>query len=212
MNNSFQNKLLNYEATPAPEVWNKIAASLDDTSQMLSQKLYAFEQTPSQNVWEKINSNLDSSSDKETKVVPFFTRYRRPLKYSGALAIFILIAVVTTLLISKNTVSEVPQQTMNKQKLNELKSDSVTNKVSAITIQNRLLTYKEAPDNHLVFTTLDSQTFRLPKKMLNELICIENDVACKAKIQKLQQKIALTSFASDFFGVVDILKNVRENQ
>jgi len=111
MNNQLQNKLLHYEAPPPEGVWDKIAASLDkNISLALSEKLYQYEEEPSPIVWQNISSQLDNSIKLKAKVVPFYVRHRRPLKYSGAVAIFIFLAVLTSLFISKKTESELPSQ------------------------------------------------------------------------------------------------------
>jgi hypothetical protein len=109
MSSQLQNKLFNYEVRPRKEVWDDIATSLDETiSPSLSEKLYRFQETPSPAIWQKIISKLDVPLAERSTVVPFHIRYRRPLKYSGAAAILIFLAVVTSLLISKRTESEVP--------------------------------------------------------------------------------------------------------
>lgn len=111
MSSQLQHKLLNYEAPPPEGVWNKITASLDENILLtLSRKLYQYEAEPSVTVWQTISSQLDNSVKQEAKVVPFHIRYRRPLKYSAAVAIFALIALVTSLFVSKKTESEVPAQ------------------------------------------------------------------------------------------------------
>ena len=111
MDSQLQNKLLHYEVQPPKGVWNKIAASLDENiSHAVSEKLYQYEEEPSPLVWQNISTQLDSSVPEKTKVVPFYIRYRRPLKYSGAVAIFICLAVLTSLLISKKTESELPAE------------------------------------------------------------------------------------------------------
>ncbi|MBO9683004.1 MAG: hypothetical protein J7502_10115 [Flavisolibacter sp.] len=111
MSSQLQNKLLHYEVQPPEGVWNKIAASIEENfSPSLSEKLHEYEQAPPSGVWQNIVSQLDTPTVEETKVVPFYIRYRRPLKYSGAVAIFIFLAVLTSLLISKKTESEFPAE------------------------------------------------------------------------------------------------------
>lgn len=111
MSNQFQHKLFNYEVPPPEGAWNKIAASLDgNVSLTLAEKLYQYEEEPSSLVWQNISSQLDNSASKQAKVVPFYVRYRRPLKYSSAVAIFIFLAMITSLFISKKTESEVSPQ------------------------------------------------------------------------------------------------------
>src|SRR5690242_2547379 len=107
MSSPIQNKLLHYEVPPPAGNWEKIAASLDEVHPgSLSEKLYHFEAAPPQDIWQKINQKL--SSKNQARVIPFYVRYRRPLKYSGAVAIFIFAAVLVSLLVSKKTESELP--------------------------------------------------------------------------------------------------------
>lgn len=109
MSNELQNKFLHYEVQPPEGVWDKIAASLDDTIPLsISKKLYQFEANPPASSWQNIAAELNNTIKEKAKVVPFFTRYRRPLKYSGAVAAFIFLAVITSLFISKKTESEIP--------------------------------------------------------------------------------------------------------
>lgn len=128
MSSQLQDKLLHYEVSPPEGVWNKIAASLDQNfSLTLSEKLYQYEEEPSTKIWQNISLQLDSPVfdtpvSEKNKVVPFYVRYRRPLKYSGAVAIFIFVAVLTSLFISKKTESELTsQETANS---NTVKKDS----------------------------------------------------------------------------------------
>lgn len=111
MSSQLQHKLLHYEVPPPAGVWDKIAVSLDENVALtLSEKLYRYEEEPSELVWKNISSQLDSSVPEQARVVPFHVRFRRPLKYSGAVAIFIFVAVLTSLFISKKTESEVPAE------------------------------------------------------------------------------------------------------
>lgn len=111
MSNQLQHKLLSYEVHPPEGVWNKIAASLDENiSFTVSEKLFNYEEEPSRLVWQSISSQLENSIPEQAKVVPFYIRYRRPLKYSGAVAIFIFLAMMTSLFITKKTESEIPPQ------------------------------------------------------------------------------------------------------
>lgn len=111
MSNQLQHKLLHYEVPPPEGTWNKIATSLNENvSFTLSEKLYQYEEEPSPLVWQNISSQLENSIPEQAKVVPFYVRYRRPLKYTSAVAIFIFLAMITSLFISKKTESEVSPQ------------------------------------------------------------------------------------------------------
>ena len=114
MDSLIQNKLLHYEIQPPEGAWDRIAASLaEDISPAFSQKLYEYEQSPLPVVWQNIVGQLEGSGNEKAKVVPFYIRYKRPLKYSGAVAIFVVLAVATSLLVSKKTESELPAQSIS---------------------------------------------------------------------------------------------------
>jgi len=121
MSNQLQDKLLHYEVQPPDGVWNNIATALNEEfSPTLSERLFQFEANPDKNLWDKIDASLNGALTEKAKVIPFYTRYRRPLKYSGAVAIFAFLAILTSLLISKKTESELPAQGVVK----EIKKDT----------------------------------------------------------------------------------------
>ena len=111
MSNQLQHKLFNFEVPPPEGVWNKITASLNENPALtLSEKLSRYEEEPSVAVWQNISLQLDNSFKQKAKVVPFYVRYSRPLKYSAAVAIFAFMALLASLFISKKTESELPAQ------------------------------------------------------------------------------------------------------
>src|SRR5206468_5288644 len=75
--------------------------------QKISEKLYGFEEEPSQGLWNQISQQLHPSTGERTSI-PFYKKYHRPLRYSGAAVLLIIAATIINLLISKKTVSEVP--------------------------------------------------------------------------------------------------------
>lgn len=120
MTNQLQDKLLHYEVQPPEGVWNNIATSLNEQfSPAITERLYNFESIPSPGVWNKIDTELTTSSTRKAKVIPFYVKYRRPLKYSGAIAIFAFLAILTSLLISKKTESELPSHNVESQVKND---------------------------------------------------------------------------------------------
>jgi hypothetical protein len=135
-----QNKLLHYEVPPPSGVWNKIEPLLDENlSPALSEKLYQYEENPSLSVWQNIDRQLNIPSSDGSKVVPFFIRYKKPLKYSGAAAILFFIAVLTSLLISKKTESELPTNSIVQNNIIEKDSTNPFNSQK----KNSLLSTKE---------------------------------------------------------------------
>jgi hypothetical protein len=170
MSNQLQNKLLQYEANPPEGVWNKIAASIEgNISFSLSQKLYQYEEEPSSAIWQNIVVQLNSNSTEKTTVVPFYSRYRRPLQYSGAAALFIFLAVLTSLLISKKTESELsPEGIVHNSLIKEDSAktpvDSENNNSSAPEKENRkpertIAKSKVLKGNHQRLSTSNSISF-----------------------------------------------------
>lgn len=53
---------------------------------------------------------------------------------------------------------------------------------------------------------------RIPKKVYDAVSCAEVDASCKQNIQCLQEKISGASLSTDFIGVLQIIKQVQENQ
>ena len=105
MNSNLQNKLSRFEATPPGGVWDKIAEALD-AEQAFSKRLYDYQETPETNVWKKIESSLEAPVP--AKVVPFTTRYRRPIRYISVASIIAVILVSATLLMKKTDTDTVP--------------------------------------------------------------------------------------------------------
>jgi hypothetical protein len=170
MSSQIQNKLLHYEVQPPEGAWNKIAASLDETiSTAFSEKLYQYEEEPSPIIWQNISSQLNNSVSEKAKVVPFYVRYRKPLKYSGAVAIFIFLAVLTTLLISKKTESELPSQGVTK--TNTTKKDTSKSPVTSQEDNTVAQLREKNKSNHLI---------------------------AKAKVSRIRQEEIQNSYSSSF--------------
>lgn len=238
MSSPIQNKLLHYEVPPPTGSWEKIAASLDEGYPgSLSEKLYQFEAAPPQEIWQKINQNL--SSKNQARVVPFYVRYRRPLKYSGAIAVFIFAAVLVSLLISKKTESELPAgRTVNistkkdSPLLFEPKENQQKNSVSSSLPKNSsqpASKFSQAPvspvdndgisgnlsDKYMIYYDAEGNTIRLPKKIFNAFVCPldrPDNADCKQRLKKLKEKFASSAVTADFNGILEILKSLQENQ
>jgi hypothetical protein len=114
MSDNIQDKLFHYEVSPPPGVWDEISTALDDQpTEVLGEKLYHFESVPDKKVWNRLQQLLQHT--KADHHLPFFQRYRRPLRYSGAAVMLIIIGTMLSLLVSKKTVSEVPATSSSSQ-------------------------------------------------------------------------------------------------
>jgi hypothetical protein len=105
MSNQIQNKLSQFEVQPPEGVWNRVADALDNLVLAdTGRKLTEVEVQPEAGIWNRIVRQLDGVAP--AKVIPFYKKYSRPLKYGSAVAMFAFIALVANLLVSKKGVSE----------------------------------------------------------------------------------------------------------
>jgi hypothetical protein len=107
MSNQIQHKLSNFKVEPPAKAWDEIEAALDSgLNSSLTDKLFNFEQMPPESIWQKISSRLGADGKDAAKIIPFFKKYSKGLKYSAAVAAFLLLAFFTSLFVSKPSVSE----------------------------------------------------------------------------------------------------------
>jgi hypothetical protein len=69
-----------------------------------------------------------------------------------------------------------------------------------------------ASDKYMVYSDNEGNAMKLPKKLFDFITCVREDVLCKEQMLELQEKLASTSLNTDFTGVLEILKNLKENQ
>ena len=178
MSNQIQHKLSNYEVQPPAKAWDEIESALDNgINTNFADKLYSFEQKPPHTTWQKISSQLGQYSKEAARVVPFFKRYSKPLKYSTAVAAFVILAILTSLFISKKTVSESIVNT-------SLPSIENKSAESPEVIQNnqspqqisiaRLNTQKRA--GHIRLSSMKSNTWLGPETSLKSTASVEKVV------------------------------------
>lgn len=98
MDSQLKNKLTRFESTPPPGAWDKIAEALNDGA-ALGERLYNYAPQPPLSVWDSIENNLDE--ERPAKIVPFFTKYSRPVRYAAAASIIAVILISSTLLFKR---------------------------------------------------------------------------------------------------------------
>lgn len=198
MSNAIQNKLLHYEV-PAPDgVWDRIAASLDETlSPALAEKLYQYEQLPAPSVWQNISNQLERAPAEKSRMISVFSRYRTPLRYSGAAAILIFLTVLSSLFISKKTESEVPAETVTSN--TPVKEDTVRiPKNSSNSNENAVVVSRagsKAPENLNAAATSDRRSKRAETA---RSISIAESYAPK---RPQTQPVAASSFTADKYMI-----------
>ncbi len=261
MSTQLQNKLWHYTPEPPQQVWDTIASLLDEKMDAgFPKKLYDFEASPSPLAWDKINARLDVPSP--AKVVPFFQKHKKRIRYAAAAAIVIFLAVTTTLLIGNKTGSAIiattPAAVQNQQRNMDSKasadqspapeSNSLLASSRPDTNYQKNTEEKKNPYNklqpqtrlgaviphwafmpkvakakqtvgsnipsekYMVYSDGDGNAMKLPKKLFDFITCVKEDVLCKEEMQQLQQKVASAVLTTDFTGVLEVLKNLKENQ
>jgi hypothetical protein len=134
LSKQLQHKLLNYNAQPPAQVWDKISIELDNSKEAIfSERMANYELTPPPLIWDKITIALNES---ETPVVSIRNRFSRPLKYSSAAVGLIAIAVLVSLLINKKSVSEVAITPEIKQNVASPFTPTITEKQSPVSFEN----------------------------------------------------------------------------
>lgn len=109
MSNQIQHKLMHYEVPPPEGIWDGISQALDEALPgSVAEKLYQFEEKPPEGSWQKIESALNASP---AKVLSFYGRNKRAFRYGGATAAMVILAMLTSLFVSKKSVSELPRDT-----------------------------------------------------------------------------------------------------
>jgi hypothetical protein len=134
LSKQLQHKLLNYNAQPPAQVWDKISIELDNSKEdIFSERMANYELIPPSFIWDKISIALNES---ETTVLPIRNRFSRPLKYSSAAAGLIAIAVLVSLLINKKSVSEVASTPDTKQNIASPVTPTITEKQPQVSFEN----------------------------------------------------------------------------
>lgn len=260
MESSIQNKLNNYEPVPPDGVWNRINAALDENEEhLLADRILNYAPAPPSGNWEKISRLLDVNKVPGV-VLPFYKKYRKPLKYTGAAAVIAFLAILTSLLISKKTISEVPLQPSvvakealqsntpgeRNQEEAETNSRSATqvfasntrtsadrirktnqlgiqshsagtlallNNILPKTVQRKnSITNDSRTEHYMIYSDEEGNAVRLPKKLFNAFACPVEQVSCKQKLKRIQEKIAASAQSADFAGILEIVNSLQENQ
>jgi hypothetical protein len=99
MDSSLQQKLQQFSATPPEGAWNKIVDALDVESDYVS-RLSQYEAEPPAHIWETVEANLQQEAA-PAKVIPFSTRFRRPMRYAAVACFITVILMMVTLTVKR---------------------------------------------------------------------------------------------------------------
>lgn len=112
MKNKLQHKLYNYQVSPPPGAWDRIAASLDEShlSESFPSILYNFEKIPPASTWEKISGELFINKEAPK---PLFRKLTPFIRYASAAILIGIIAFTAILLINSGNKNVTTAKTEN---------------------------------------------------------------------------------------------------
>ena len=112
MKNKLQHKLYNYQVSPPPGAWDRIAASLDEShlSESFPSKLYNLEKTPPAGTWEKISGELFTNKEVSK---PLFRKLIPFIRYASAAILIGIIAFTAIWLINSGNKNVTTAKTEN---------------------------------------------------------------------------------------------------
>ncbi|MCW3074867.1 MAG: hypothetical protein JWP69_1936 [Flaviaesturariibacter sp.] len=227
MSSELQHKLFHFEAMPSTKVWDAITAQLDTETPDFSQRLFNYEVTAPQGAWKRIEAGLDTDAT-PAKLIPFYKRHNKLIRFGG-MAAAILIAVVVVNLFGEKVETGTGTQTQTGSFQNP-DSGKATAQKPIIASGEDLPVETNTPDNpraiasakttsnrYMTMAKDDGKTVRLSKKVYPVIDCAEKTEEstwsrCKENIQALQAKMSASVGAGDFGGLIDMIKNLEENE
>ncbi len=99
MDRHLQHKLEEFSTPPPPGAWAKIADTLDADSGYAG-RLLQYEAQPPAPVWQHIEATLNNEHT-PAKIVPFRTRFRRPMRYAAVACLLAAVLVTVTLTVKR---------------------------------------------------------------------------------------------------------------
>ncbi|HVK96317.1 MAG TPA: hypothetical protein VM368_00800 [Flavisolibacter sp.] len=82
-----------------------------------------------------------------------------------------------------------------------------------IDIKEKIQQFNFLPaDRYMVYTDVEGNSTKVPKKLFDAVHCANHDVACKQHLEQLQAQAAKASLSVDFTGFLEMVKQVQENQ
>ena len=224
MTNQLQNILSAYEEAPPERNWKMIAEKLDEDGIFDSDRLYHYEQQPDNAVWDKIQSHLKNSGE-ESAIVKQLNPRRDFLKYGIAAAILILLSVAAVnyfnapskeILANNKEVKPAVDSPISEETGNN--NEGITKTDDPENTTNTSTKNSKNANRYVTVANVDGKKVRLSKKAYTVFNCAENDLAvnnsnCKESIQNVRKKMAASMLSSsgDFGGLMDLIKNLEEN-
>ena len=84
--------------------------------------------------------------------------------------------------------------------------------VPSAPVENEILLQTTPFDKYMIYTDEDGHAMKMSKKLFEVFDCATKEIACRQKIRDLQNRFASSAVSSDFTGLLEILRNLQENQ
>jgi hypothetical protein len=213
MSDELKNKLLNFEESPSPRVWEEVQNALSDDEPVLHEKLFNYAEQPASRVWNKIENNIS----KQASVISIRRNYSPVIKYSLIAAALFLIVIAINLLVKPKHENEIANggSVINKKDTGQFAGSLSAQPTTGI--NSPVIDQKDSAARYVTVAHVDGTKVRLSKKVFPEINCAQNTSAenwskCKENIQALQAKMATSvNGSADFGGLLDMLKDLEEN-
>lgn len=226
MNSNLQDKLQEFRATPPDGAWGKIADALDE--QTISQRLSQYEENPPATAWQAIANTLTTAEPSPAKVVPFTTRFRKPLRYAAIACFLAVILVTVTLTVRRTeagaidagsnttvpagntastTTSPSEQTALSPQQEN---SPAATTRGSNSHEPKSASARYASLNEYVFFRDGDGKMRKVSKKLASYVNCKEGDSNCQQHLKMLRQKMAANAMTTDFTGILDMLRQLQQ--
>ena len=67
-------------------------------------------------------------------------------------------------------------------------------------------------DKYMVYSDDNGNAMRLSKKLFDLISCVKEEVVCAEHVQQMQYKVANYITTNDFYGLMEMLRNMKENK
>jgi hypothetical protein len=67
-------------------------------------------------------------------------------------------------------------------------------------------------EKYMIYSDDEGQAMKVSKKLISFFVCVKEEILCQQEKRQLEQKIASYTTTSDFAGIVELLRILKENQ
>ena len=242
MNSDLQNKLQQFSADPPEGAWNKIVHALD-AEESFVQRLFEYEETPATANWQKIEQQIDAQPEEAQVITlrKRFARPMRYIAAASILAVILVTVTLTadrteagaleaegttlapaaSVPVTTGTISTTPKTNTAQQsnpdaqpRQNNSNEDPAGSQVQT-TAPNagkqsiRTTPIKAALQDYVTYSDGNGKVVKVSRKMETYVNCSNNDLRCKQRLQQLRQKMAAKAMTTDFTGILEMLQQLQ---